>query len=135
MLKSNAILFLRVFSVSAFIGISYLFILEAAQMVLRYDDGLTHSIVAFAFYFLGIFVNYLMQKKLVFNASNSPWKSFLIYNISSAVLVSAFSGYLYSNMTLAALFHPFNEAASTALALLLISPVTFIVFKKIFKYS
>jgi len=134
-LKQNAVLFLRIFSVSAFIGLAYLLILELAQLVLRYDDGLTHSLVAFVFYVIGIFVNYLMQKKLVFNASNSPWKSFLIYNMSSAVLVSALSGYLYSNSTMTELFAPFNEAVSTALALLLISPITFIVFKKIFKVS
>jgi len=133
--KLNLILFLRVFSVSAFIGISYLIVLELAQLVLGYSDGLTHSLVAFVFYILGIFVNYLMQKKLVFNASNSPWKSFLIYNLTSAVLVSGLSGYLYSNQTMIKLFYPFNEAISTGCALLLISPITFLVFKKIFKQS
>ncbi|MFT5571414.1 MAG: putative flippase GtrA [Cryomorphaceae bacterium] len=128
-------LFIRSFSVSAFIGVSYIVILEIAQWQLGYDDGFSHSIVALIFYLLGIYVNYLMQKRLVFNATNTPWVSFVIYNISSAILVSALSGYLYTNQTLRSISLNYIESASTAIALLLISPITFIVFKKIFKHS
>lgn len=132
---NQLVLFIRTFSVSAFIGISYLLILELAQYLLKYEDALSHSVVAFIFYVLGIYVNYLMQKKWVFNAQNSPLKSFVVYNLISALLVSTMSGLLYSNQSFSALFSPFSEAASTAAALLIISPITFIVLKKIFKYS
>jgi len=76
-----------------------------------------------------------MQKKVVFNASNAPWLSFLIYNVFSALLVSGLSGYLYSSELLRSIFMQYIEGASTAIALLINSPVTFIVFKKIFKNS
>ncbi len=132
---NQLILFVRTFSVSAFIGISYLLILELAQYLLKYQDAVSHAIVAFIFYLLGIYINYLMQKKWVFKAQNSPLKSFVVYNLVSALLVSLMSGVLYSNQSFNALFSPFSEAASTGIALLLISPITFIVLKKIFKYS
>ena len=135
MLFQQLTLFVRSFSVSAIIGVSYIVILELVQWQLGYDDGLTHSVVALTFYLLGIYVNYLMQKRFVFNATNAPWMSFLIYNISSAILVSALSGYLYTNPTLRTIFDNYIESASTAIALLVISPITFIVFKKIFKHS
>jgi len=121
--------------VSAFIGVVYIVILELVQLILQYNDGLTHSVVALFFYIVGIFANYAMQKKVVFNASNAPWLSFLIYNVFSALLVSGLSGYLYSSELLRSIFMQYIEGASTAIALLINSPVTFIVFKKIFKNS
>lgn len=135
MIRQQLFLFARSFSVSAFIGLSYIAILELSQWIIGYSDGLSHSIVAFTFYLLGIYVNYLMQKGLVFNATNAPWASFLIYNLSSAVLVSGLSGYLYTNSTLRSLAGNYIEGVSTAIALLIISPITFLVFKKIFKQA
>ena len=132
-LQTKARLFLGSFAVSAIIGLSYIAILEIAQYILGYNDGLSHSIVAFCFYLLGVFVNYAMQKKLVFRASNSPLVSFFVYNITSALLVSGLSGLLYSSALLQQWFTPFAEGASTAIALLIISPITFIVLKTIFK--
>lgn len=135
MLNDNLVLFIRSFSVSAFIGISYIIVIEVTQWLLQYNDSLTHVITSLVFYLVGIAVNYYMQKKLVFNATNTPWLSFLIYNISSALLVSALSGYLYSNPFLRRLSGHYIEGSSTAIALLIISPITFIVFKRIFKFS
>ncbi len=129
---SNLVLFIRSFSVSAFIGLSYIVILELAQMLLGYQSGLEHAVVAFVFYVLGIFVNYLMQKNLVFGAENSPLIGFFSYNVINALLISSLAGIAYSNQGLKMLFGNYIEAASTALALLVISPITFLVFKKLF---
>ena len=128
-------LFLKSFSVSAFIGISYILILEFAQWLLGYRTGLAHATVAFVFYVLGIFINYLMQKKMVFQATNSPLAGFFAYNIANAFLVSALSGVIFSSAGMQQLFGNYIEGASTAIALLIISPITFLVFKKLFQHS
>lgn len=128
-------LFFRSFGASAFIGLCYITLLEIAQWVLGYNSGLIHSIVAFCFYIIGILANYSLQKNVVFSASNSPLAKFFIYNISSAALVSGLSGYLYSTPWLQAIFKNYIESASTAIALLIISPITFIVLKKIFHHT
>jgi len=129
---SNLVLFIRSFSVSAFIGLSYIAILEIAQMILAYEGGLAHASVAFIFYVLGIFANYVMQKNIVFDADNSPLLGFFSYNVVNAFLISGLAGVAYSNHMLRTIFGDYIESASTALALLVISPITFIVFKKIF---
>lgn len=129
---ANARLFAKSFTVSAFIGLSYIAILELARLILQYNTGLQHSIVAFVFYILGIFANYALQKKMVFKANNSPVLPFFAYNIINAFMISALSGVFFSALQARAWLPDFTAGASTAIALLLISPITFFVFKKLF---
>lgn len=133
MLGANALLFIKSFSVSGFIGISYILILEIAQAILGYQTGFAHACVAFVFYIIGIFVNYLLQKKVVFESNQSPIISFFVYNLINAFLVSAMSGMFFANNKMNAVFGDYIESASIAFALLIISPITFFIFKKLFK--
>lgn len=132
MLRSNLWLFAKSFSVSAFIGISYIVALEVIQWLLGYSTGMAHASAAFLLYLSGIFVNYSMQKNLVFRSGNDPVVRFFAYNIANAFLVSAVSGLIFAHAGMQQLFGPLIESASTAIALLLISPITFIVFKRLF---
>lgn len=125
--------YIHSFTVSASIGLCYVLILELAQLLIGYDDGMSHSFVALFFYLIGIYVNYSIQKKRVFKANNAPIVKFLLYNLASALLVSILSGYLYTSPSLRSIFSQFIESASTAISLLIISPITYIVFKSIFK--
>lgn len=129
---SNLALFVRSFSVSALIGLSYIIILEIIQIILAYRSGFEHAVVAFVFYVIGIFANYIIQKKWVFDANNSPLVGFFSYNLVNAFIVSSLAGIAYSNEMMRMLFGNYIESASMALALLVISPITFIVFKKLF---
>ena len=130
--QSNLMLFIRSFSVSALIGLSYIAILEIMQMLLGYQSGLEHAVVAFLFYVIGIFVNYTMQKNWVFEADNSPLFGFFSYNLVNAVLVSSLAGIAYSSEMLRMISGEYIEGASMALSLLVISPITFLVFKMLF---
>ena len=129
---SNLALFVRSFSVSALIGLSYIIILEIIQIILAYRSGFEHAVVAFVFYVIGIFANYIIQKKWVFDANNSPLVGFFSYNLVNAFLVSGLAGIAYSNEMMRMIFGGYIEGASIAIALLVISPITFFVFKKLF---
>ena len=134
-LPPNIFLFLKSFSVSAFVGLLYIGILELVQFLTQYQSALVHSAVAFTFYVLGTFLNYIMQRDLVFEASNKPVLGFFTYNGVNALLVSALSAWVFSNSMLRGIFGSFIEGASIAIALLLISPITFLVFKTLFRRS
>jgi putative flippase GtrA len=126
-------LFSKSFLVSAFIGVSYLAIIEFVQFVTGYQSPRVHLAVVLVLYILGVFVNYLMQRDLVFKSDQRPVLAFFIYNFSSALFVSALSSFLYSLDALRSVSGPYIEASSTALALLVISPISFLFFKYIFK--
>ena len=134
-LPANVFLFMKSFAVSAFVGLLYIGILELVQFLTQYQSALVHSAVAFTFYILGTFLNYIMQRDLVFEASNKPVLGFFAYNGVNALLVSALSAWVFSNTLLRGVFGSFIEGASIAIALLLISPITFLVFKYLFRRS
>ena len=134
-LPANVFLFLKSFSVSAFVGLLYIGVLELVQFLTQYQSALVHSGVAFTFYVLGTFLNYIMQRDLVFESTNKPVLGFFTYNLVNALLVSTLSAWVFSNVLLRGIFGSFIEGASIAIALLLISPITFLVFKYLFHRS
>lgn len=131
-LGENLTLFIKSFSVSGFIGLSYILILEIAQAVLGYQTGTAHALVAFVFYVIGIFANYFLQKNVVFQSGESPLIGFFAYNLANALLVSMLSGLFFASDKMKLIFGDFIESASIAFALLIISPITFFIFKKLF---
>jgi len=130
---STLLLFARSFAASAFVGLVYLLVLELAQYVIGYKTAVVHSLVVLVFYLIGIYFNYTLQKKVVFDSSREAIKQFFAYNFFSAGLVSLLSSFFYSQPAVQSLFGNLIEAASTALALLIVSPISFLVFRMLFR--
>lgn len=130
---SNLVLFIRSFSVSAFIGIVYLILLEITQLILGYETALFHSLVVLSLYLIGVYFNYILQKKIVFNSNREAVKQFFAYNFFSAGLVSLLSSFFYGDATVQLFFGQWIEAASTAFSLLIVSPISFLFFRLLFR--
>lgn len=128
-----SLLFGRSFAVSSFLGVVYLGAIEVSQYFLAYSDVWVHVALTFILYILGIGLNYLLQRKFAFRSESQPLFLFFAYNFLSAALVSTLSGLIYSNTSARLLFGSLIESASIVLALLVISPVTFLVFKYLFQ--
>ena len=126
-------LFGRSFAISALVGVLYLVVVEVVQHVLEYKSTVIHASVTFIIYLVGIMLNYTLQRKIAFRSLNQPVVPFLIYNFFSAMVVSLVSGMIYSQQVFKQLFGHYIESASIVLSLLLISPITFLVFSHLFK--
>ncbi len=124
--------FWRSFSVSAVVGLLYLIAVETAQYILQYHSTPVHTIVTFSIYLSGVALNYALQRKIAFRASNQPILAFFLYNFLSAVLVSALSGFFYSQQRFKEYFGGAIESVSIVLSLVIIFPVTFFVFRHLF---
>lgn len=132
-LLANVGLFSKSFSVSAAIGLTYLLTIELVQFLTGYQSANAHLFVVLVLYLIGVFVNYMMQKDLVFKSGKQPIVSFFVYNFSSAVFVSALSSFLFTSTYLRSISGSYIEALSTGIALLIISPISFLFFKYIFR--
>jgi len=126
-------LYVLSFIASAFVGISYLALLELVHFFSQYESVQAHFLSSFILYVLGIYLNFLLQSRFVFAAQNRPWKSFFLYNFMSAFIVATLSGFFYTSNTLKSVFGSALESVSSALAILIISPISFLVFNLIFK--
>lgn len=127
------VLFARSFSASAFIGIVYLLALEITQYVIGYETALLHAVAVFSLYLVGIYFNYLLQKKVVFGSGRQAIIQFFAYNFFSAGLVSVLSSFFYGLSFAQLFFGSWIEAASTAMALLVVSPISFLFFRMLFR--
>jgi len=130
---SNLILFARSFAASAFVGIVYLLLLECAQYLIGYQTPGVHVVVVLLLYLIGIYFNYSLQKNVVFGSSRQAIKQFFAYNFFSAGFVSLLSGFFYSLTLVQSVFGDWIEAASTAMALLIVSPISFLFFRLLFR--
>ncbi len=129
------VLFVRSFAVSAFVGVVYLLALELTQYLIGYQGAFAHSMAVLVLYLIGIYFNYTLQKKVVFASGEQAVKRFFAYNFFSAGLVSLLSSFFYGLAIAQTVFGHWIEAASTAMALLLVSPISFIVFRTLFRPS
>lgn len=126
-------LFGRSFAISALVGVLYLIAVEVTQYLLQYESTAAHTLVTFIIYLTGIALNYFLQRKVAFKSSNQPVVPFFLYNFFSAVVVSSVSGLIYSQPAFKEVFGHSIESASIVLSLLLISPITFLVFRHLFQ--
>ena len=131
--RSDLLLYLRSFAASALVGIVYLLLIELTQFILGYQTALKHSIVVLVLYLIGIYFNYLLQKKVVFESDRKAVTQFFAYNFFSAGLVSILSSFFYRTTLVQSMFGHWIEAASTALALLIVSPISFLFFRMLFR--
>ena len=130
---ADLILYLRSFAASAFIGVVYLLLIEFTQMLMGYQTAIAHSLVVLVLYLIGIYFNYLLQKKVVFDSDRKAVTQFFAYNFFSAAFVSGLSSVFYQSALMESLFGSWIEAASTAAALLIVSPISFLFFRMIFR--
>ena len=126
-------LFSKSFLVSCFVGITYLCAIEVVHWVIGYESSLAHATNVAVLYVLGIYLNYVMQRNLVFRSDSNPLISFYLYNFMSAALVSTLSATLYSSPTLRVYAGEVIESVSTMISLLVISPISFLVTRYLFK--
>ena len=130
--STGIVLYFRSFAASAFVGAAYLLLIEFVQLLSGYKTAFSHSLVVLVLYLVGIYFNYLLQRKVVFASDRQAVVQFFAYNFFSAALVSVLSSFFYNLPLMQSIFGAWIESASTASSLLIVSPISFLFFRMLF---